>query len=190
VDHLTNQPVAERGRSEGARDLIRKIVGDEKYAVPDLIEKRAEIVIWHEDIYAVTDALGFCTFIDTVAYKINPDYIADILNQAIGTEFKRDELMLAGRRILTLERAFNIREGFSRQHDRLPWRIMNEPVSEGPQKGHITDSAQLEVMLDDYYELNGWDKKTGIPRKETLVHLGLLELCADIYENKSHRANQ
>lgn len=87
--------------------------------------------------------------------------------------------MLAGRRIVTLERCFNVREGARRQDDVLPWRMMNERVTEGPQKGLITDKEELDWMLGQYYEMHGWDPQTGIPRRETLERLGLLELCGD-----------
>jgi aldehyde:ferredoxin oxidoreductase len=28
-------------------------------------------------------------------------------------------------------------------------------------------------MMDEYYQLRGWDSKTGLPEKETLNKLGL-----------------
>jgi len=34
-------------------------------------------------------------------------------------------------------------------------------------------------LLDQYYEAHGWDVGTGIPKRETLETLGLLELCGD-----------
>ena len=96
------------------------------------------------------------------------------------SDMTEEELMKAGRRIFTLERAFNIREGLRRGADQLPWRMMNEPLADGPAKGVMTSEKQLNQMLDEYYELAGWNKETGIPNQETLVELGLLELCQDI----------
>jgi aldehyde:ferredoxin oxidoreductase len=106
--------------------------------------------------------------------------MAQLFGHALGIQFSEEELMLAGRRIVTLERCFNVREGARREDDVLPWRMMNEPVTEGPQKGLITDKEGLDWMLDQYYEMHGWDPQTGIPTPRTLKDLGLLELCGDI----------
>jgi aldehyde:ferredoxin oxidoreductase len=178
-DHLMTEPLAEFGSSEDAIQLIGRITGDEAYADATLTEKRAEIVRWHEDCYAATDALGFCAFNSTASYVVNPENMAQLLGHALGRQFSEEQLMLAGRRIVTLERCFNVREGARRQDDVLPWRMMNERVTEGPQKGLITDKEELDWMLGQYYEMHGWDPQTGIPRRETLERLGLLELCGD-----------
>lgn len=179
-DHLMTEALAEFGFTPEARDLIKKITGDEKYADATLLEKRADIVRWHEDCYAATDALGFCVFTSTSSYAVTPENMAQLFGHALGIQFSEEELMLAGRRIVTLERCFNVREGARREEDVLPWRMMNEPVTEGPQKGLITDKEELDWMLDQYYEMHGWDPQTGIPTAKTLKDLGLLELCGDI----------
>ena len=87
--------------------------------------------------------------------------------------------MLAGRRIVTLERCFNAREGARRKDDVLPWRMMNDPVADGPHKGFTTNREQLDRMLDEYYQMHGWDVQTGVPTPEVLKELGLLALCGD-----------
>ena len=57
---------------------------------------------------------------------------------------------------------------------------MKEPVPKGPQEGLVTDKEILDRMLDEYYEMHGWDLHTGIPNPETLESLGLIELCGDV----------
>jgi aldehyde:ferredoxin oxidoreductase len=176
-DHLMTETYAEFGFTEEARDVIRKITGDEKYANATLLEKRADIVRWHEDCYAATEALGFCVFTSTAAFAVNPENMAELFGHALGIEFSEEELMLGGRRIVTLERCFNAREGARREDDVLPWRMMNEPVPDGPNKGMITGQAMLDRFLDEYYTLHGWDPATGIPRPETLKALDLADVC-------------
>jgi len=176
-DHLMTETYAEFGFTEESRDVIRKITGDEKYANATLLEKRADIVRWHEDCYAATEALGFCVFTSTAAFAVNPENMAELFGHALGIEFSEEELMLGGRRIVTLERCFNAREGARRKDDLLPWRMMNEPVPDGPNKGMITDQAMLDRFLDEYYALHGWDPATGIPRPETLKTLDLADVC-------------
>lgn len=179
-DHLMTELIAELGYSEGGREVVEKITGSKEYADPDMIEKRAELVCWHEDCYAATDALGFCAFTSTSAYAVTPANMAELMGHALGFELSEEQLMMAGRRVVTLERCFNVREGARRKDDTLPWRAMHEPVPSGPKKGMITDQASLDTMLDDYYSLHGWDPATAIPKQETLVALGLAELCSDI----------
>jgi len=178
-DHLMTETFAEFGFTEEARALIKKITGDEKFADPTLVEKRADIVLWHEDCYAATEALGFCVFTSTAAFAVNPQNMSQLFGHALGVEFSEEELMRAGRRTVNLERCFNVREGALRADDTLPWRMMNTPVPEGPQEGMVTDKEMLDQLLDQYYEAHGWDVGTGIPKRETLETLGLLELCGD-----------
>ncbi len=178
-DHLMTECLAEFGATDEARALVREITGDEKWADATLVDKRAEIVRWHEDCYAASDALGFCAFSTTAAYGVHPKTMAQLLGHAFGLRFSEDELMTAGRRIVTLERCFNVREGARREHDKLPWRMMNEPVPSGRLQGLVTDHATLDGMLDEYYELHGWDVDTGIPKAETLEVLSLLALCRE-----------
>jgi len=178
-DHLMTETFAEFGLSKEAREVIRKITGDEKYADPHLTDKRAEIVRWHEDVYGASEALGFCVFTSTAAFAVNPENMAQLMSYALGTPFDEEQLMLGGRRMVTVERCFNVREGARRTDDRLPWRMMNERVPAGPNQGMITDQPMLDGLLDQYYGMHGWDSATAIPRAETLESLGLLELCGD-----------
>jgi len=177
-DHLMTETIAEFGFTEEARALIARITGDEKYADATILEKRADIVRWHEDCYAACDALGFCAFTSTDSYAVNPQNMSQLLGHALGIPITEEELMKAGRRIVTLERFFNIREGARREHDVLPWRMMNEPVTSGPQEGFITDTQTLDLLLDQYYTMHGWDLPTGIPKRDTLKSLGLLDICS------------
>ena len=67
----------------------------------------------------------------------------------------------AGERIVNLERSFNVREGVRRKDDRLPWKVMHEPIPEGPSAGMYCPPADGR-MLDAYYALRGWDGD-GVP---------------------------
>jgi len=78
-----------------------------------------------------------------------------------------------GERINNLARLFNVREGFTREHDTFPYRLMNEPLKSGASAGQIISQFDLDQMLDEYYSARGWDKN-GIPRPAKLKELGLL----------------
>jgi aldehyde:ferredoxin oxidoreductase len=60
-----------------------------------------------------------------------------------------------------------------RSDDRLPWRLMNETQPEGPLKGFSNSREELDMLLDQYYDLHGWDKKTSWPTAEVLRGLNL-----------------
>ena len=80
-------------------------------------------------------------------------------------------LNLVGERIVTLERCFNVREGFSRKDDTLPERMTTEQLQNaGPATGQVV--RNLDALLDEYYNALGYSKD-GIPTKETLDRLGL-----------------
>ena len=48
-----------------------------------------------------------------------------------------------------------------------------EPLPEGPAKGAVLSRNTINQLLDEYYELRGWDKRSGIPTEEKLIELGL-----------------
>ena len=172
-DHLHTETMAEFGTSPEAIALIEELTGDKKWASPYFTEYRPEIVRWHEDCYAITDALGFCAFATTLAYGVNPKNMAEMFSAATGIEIDEKGIMLAGRRIVTLEKCFNVREGADRKLDDLPYRLMHEPSPSGPGKGLVNSREELDGMLDKYYELHEWDLKTSWPYRRTLDKLNL-----------------
>ena len=177
-DHLHTQCYAEDGSSPEAKALIGKICGSEAYANHKLTEKRGEIVRFHEDWYATVDSLGICTFVTiSRGYLILPNVLAELYRSATGRAMEEGELLRIGRRIINLEKAFNVREGATRKDDTLPWRTMNEPIPNGPYEGMTTSKDELDRMLDEYYELHGWNKENGCPTRKGLETLGLKEVA-------------
>ncbi len=83
-----------------------------------------------------------------------------------------------GERIYNLERAFNVREGFSRKDDVFPSRITTEPLKNaGPSEGQVI--RKPDALLDEYYHNRGWDEN-GIPTPQKLRELGLEGVIKDI----------
>ncbi|MHB1404168.1 MAG: aldehyde ferredoxin oxidoreductase family protein [Desulfitobacteriaceae bacterium] len=181
-DHLHTEAFAEFGMSPEARQLIKKITGDEKYANPYLTEKRAEIVRWHEDCYSVTDALGFCAFATTALYGISPQIMAELFSAATGMEFTEEDILWAGRRILTQEKCYNVSLGADRKDDTLPWRLMHEPTPNQPDTTAINSKEELDGLLDEYYTLHEWDVNSGKPTKNILEKLDLADVAAELFK--------
>jgi aldehyde:ferredoxin oxidoreductase len=122
------------------------------------------------------NSLVVCMF-TIIAFTVEPGQYARHLTALTGTTYDKDKLLEVGERIWNLQRAFNVREGFSRKNDRLPHRLTSEPLPNGPDKGSV---VHLERMLDEYYEARGWDKATGWPTKEKLTALGLDDVAKDL----------
>jgi len=131
---------------------------------------KVDYVIKAENFYfALSDSLIMCKFAG-VGYKTRQ--FIQVIKAVTGWNVGADELMKTGERIFNLCRAFNIREGITRKDDRLPERIA-EPATTGPTRGQALDATTLGLMLDNYYEIRGWDKATGIPTRSRLEELGL-----------------
>ena len=105
-----------------------------------------------------------------------------ILNSCTGLDFTLKDVMNVGARLVTLDRAFNAREGFRRKDDSVPRRMKEEPV--GAQFYGPLKQEDFDKMLDEYYEFQGWDKKTSIPTKKILEELGLSYVVDDLKKHK------
>ena len=75
-----------------------------------------------------------------------------------------------GERVLNMERLFISKAGFGRDDDRLPSRMLNDPLPDGPNRGKV---VPMEALKDEFYATCGWDPKTGFPKTETLERLGI-----------------
>ena len=133
-------------------------------------EKRAQIVKDQQDYGAATDCLVACWF---VRGAIGAELYVRMVNAATGMEMTAKEFIKVGERIWNLVRLFNAREGFTARDDTLPKRMLTEPLPSGVARGKKLTQVMLSRMLDEYYELRGWDKRKGIPKKEKLKELKL-----------------
>ncbi|MBI4186076.1 MAG: aldehyde ferredoxin oxidoreductase family protein [Chloroflexi bacterium] len=145
----------------------------------------AVMTIVLEDEIRMADIVGTCKFSGTL--KLNYDkaegdmpYYADILSAVTGVRFDPEGLILTAERLMTLQKAYNVRLGLGRQHDQVHVRF-REPKS-GPLKGVKFSQEDYDRMLSRYYELHGWDPDTGIPRRDTLDFLGLKQVADDLEE--------
>lgn len=134
--------------------------------------KPAYTKVFH-DLTAVIDSMGLCVF--TTFGLGTKDYV-DMYNAVCGEIYNEETLLEAGDRIWTLEKIFNLKAGIDSTQDTLPERLLESPLPEGPSKGQV---HELDKLLPGYYEVRGWNEN-GIPKKETLVKLGLEEYIADI----------
>lgn len=121
----------------------------------------------------IRDSLVICAFIYERAFgtQLNDETPA-IMKYITGWDMTLDEIITIAERIYTMERTINVRRGVDRSADTLPYRVMNEPIPEGPSKGWYCSAEELSRMLDEYYSLRKWNSN-GVPEKERLQELGI-----------------
>jgi aldehyde:ferredoxin oxidoreductase len=138
--------------------LLGKLYGGEVDSDFTSYRGKGRMIWWHELLYAVCDALGVCRFMTVFSSPHSPQYeeFGQLIYLSSGLKISAEDLKTIGERICTLERRMLSLRGLDRRHDTLPSRYF-EPIPEGPAKGHKIDPAELNKMLDEYYELHGWD---------------------------------
>lgn len=140
-----------------------------------------ERVFSRECYKAVIDSIGIC------AYALNQsieDYSA-VLSSVTGLDYSPTKLLKIGRQVQNIEKAFNtLHAGFTRKDDYPPERYYSEPVKSGPHAGEKIDHDEWERMLDKYYALHGWDRKTSWQTKECLYELDLPEVAEKLEKAK------
>jgi aldehyde:ferredoxin oxidoreductase len=106
-----------------------------------------------------------------------------IFNLVTGKDWDVNQLLEVSERIRNLERMFDVRQGLRRKDDSLPKKFFEKPLSKGTFEGEVLDREKFEEMKDEYYELRGWDKETGVPTKEKLIELGLGDVADEVLGN-------
>ena len=123
-------------------------------------------------------AVGLCYFGPAPRSFIQVEDVLNIVRAATGWDVSVPDLLRIGERATNMARAFNIREGFSRQDDVLPERLF-QPLDSGALTGVALPREPFEQMLTDLYEIKGWDPVTTAPSRERLRDLGI-EWVADL----------
>jgi len=113
------------------------------------------------------DSLVFCHFC-----LFMPGQITELVRAITGWNATAWELMKVGERCINMTRAFNFREGMSRDDDWLPRRF-SVPFTSGPLDGVALGEEQLRQAIDTYYTMVGWEKESGTPTLGKLQELGI-----------------
>jgi len=157
-------------------DFLEELYGGPVSSDYTSYDGKSRMIWWQERLYAVTDSIGICKFQTVFCAVHAPKWneFSKLIQLATGLKFSKSQLTQIGERIYTLERMFNLREGFTRKDDNLPERYFKEPTPLGLPiaKGKKIDRKKFEIMLDEYYALHGWSKN-GVPTKKALAKLGL-----------------
>ena len=163
--------------NKGASHMEGDVAYEEVFGVPvkeDLLatKGKGELVAHFQDAFALIDASGLCVFL-ALRYVFNqdrmilPTRLSQLMKLTTGIDHTPKGVLTAAERVYNLERMFLLKAGST--EDTLPPRMLNEPLPDGPAKGHVN---RLGEMLPEYYKVRGWDEN-GVPTREKLTELGL-----------------
>jgi len=184
------------GDEDGLRKLLA--VGEHLYGCGDAVDPlggyrcKAGPAVFHHDRGAIKDSLGICDNIfPLLTSQKEDDWLVRVdgvdgqflehhlFQAATGWDISRDEFYACGARIFTAERMLAHRNwGRSRETDETIIPYLSYP--DGGKSPWLTEPVTLDVgrfaaLLDEYYDLRGWDRTTAQPHVETLCTLGMEE---------------
>jgi aldehyde:ferredoxin oxidoreductase len=141
--------------TRGACHLQAYLIGPEVLSIPEFVNPatkigKAGLVRRMQDAFAVFDSLIICKYYFPAIFtslEFELDEIADLLVALTGWSWSGEMLHEVGSRIFTVERLFNLREGFGFKQDCLPERF----------------GIDLSYLLVEYYRERGWSE-SGVPQ--------------------------
>ena len=183
--------------TEVLRGIARRFWGGEGAADFTTLEGKARAARLIQHRQYAKESLVTCDWMYPVIDLPNsPDHIGDpgiesrILSAATGIDYTVEDLDRIGSRIFELQRAILLREGHRAKRDDL----LPEEFHEQPLEDHVADpecivpgrngrivsrlGERVEMrdfirLREEYYQLRGWDVKTGLQTREGLAGLDL-----------------
>jgi aldehyde:ferredoxin oxidoreductase len=147
---------------------------DSPMAADVLDTEKVRFALRTQYAFSAMDTANVCQFVFGPGWELlGMEEVAAMTNAVTGWDLSVDDLLVYGERRLNMLRAFNAREGITRDQDTLPRRLFDEPLQGGTSDGIVVDEAEFEAALDEYYRQARWDPETGNPTRETLERLDL-----------------
>ena len=191
-------------RADAERERIRRL-GECVYGHPSAAdpwagyEGKAYAASYHCDRNPLKDSMGICDNIFPLI--VNPD-TQDLLvrvgeiegrhfewymaGPAFGEDWTRETFYRIGTRVFTVERAIHIRNwNRTRRTDETVIPYLSQPSPHpSPYTGKVMD-VELDRqafgrLMDEFYDLRGWDRETGWPYRETWEHLGMRDVADEL----------
>jgi aldehyde:ferredoxin oxidoreductase len=109
-----------------------------------------------EDRAAAMDSLILCKFLRGVFDEPWVEWAA-LLAPVTGWDIDGAELHDTARGIVAAKHAFNRREGWTREEDTLPARLLDDPITLPSGREASLSRARLDAMVDAYHRTRGLD---------------------------------
>lgn len=122
---------------------------------------------------AVLDSLVVCKFLRGVFGDLMEES-ARMLAAVTGWQVDASEVRRLGERVVTARKLVNVREGWTRDEDTLPARLLEEPQDGGGTRFRLSRD-ELDRMIAAYYRAHGWTERGDVPY-ERVLGLGLADL--------------
>jgi aldehyde:ferredoxin oxidoreductase len=167
------------GSGASVHDLIAG--GGEVRRLPKAgVGGQSENVIESQHLRPAFDLLGVCR-LQFMELGFEVEHYESLFRLCTGRPLAWRDLLETSEKVWNLTRCISLREvpGFGRGHDYPPARLMEEPVPDGPNKGHRLSREEIDQLLDEYYDARGWDRQ-GRPRASTLRRLGLEDVAGSL----------
>jgi aldehyde:ferredoxin oxidoreductase len=180
--HVTGSPVCET-LMDFDKDKVFEVYGVTTVNEPTSFEGKVKLVEYFERFHRVCNALGICHFCTAWTDVFLPGFseIAELYSAATGWEMTEEGLRRITTKILNVEKAFNLlHTNFDRKDDYPPPRDLTEPIPTGKFAGFRLTREKWDKLLDEYYEMNHWDKKNSFPTRKCLKDLGLGQIADDL----------
>lgn len=146
-----------------------------------LNEEKVNFALNTQYSYSALDTVNVCQFVFGPGWQLySMGELAKTTSAVTGWDVSIEELQTVGARRLNMMRAFNAREGITREKDTLPKRFFDEPLKGGRTDGLAVDRDEFDTALDAYYTQAGWDTASGNPTRETLEALELAWVADEI----------
>lgn len=157
-------------------------------------EDKAQPAIWHQHESVLKDSLPLCDQAWPLLYSMRSEdnYLrinvskhgtiegksleAYLYRATTGDDIDDSELRKRAERVFNLERVIQVNNYRRTREDDvaiIPYFETPESLSGPSGKLESLDREKFLKLVDEYYELRGWDKTTGRPTKEKLTELGL-----------------
>jgi aldehyde:ferredoxin oxidoreductase len=157
ADHLRGMPTEE---------IFYSLIDPTKATSYD----KAALVIHYQRINTLADATGICKFATkSLLQAVGIEDMMDLYTAVTGRKMDLTCFIRAADRIYNLERHMHAQEGITRENDLPIGKWANEPVQNGPFKGERIDLESFNKLLDEYYQLRGWNTETGTPYPQSIL---------------------
>lgn len=183
------------------RAIARKFWGSELAGDFSTYEAKAMAARKIQDRQYAKDSLILCDLTWPIMWtELTSDHVGDpsveskILSAVTGKEVDEEGLYKIGERVFNLQRAIIGREGHrGRASDKLPDFYFTVPIEAdawneeclapgkdgqtSSKRGTVLEREKFEKLMDEYYELRGWDVPTGLQTRAKLQELGLGDIA-------------
>ena len=175
------------GSSGSVHELITSEGEAEKLPKSEVVGRAANVIA-SQHLRPLFDMLGICR-LQFMELGFEVEHYERLYEVVTGKRMSWEEMLSVSEKVWQLTRSISAREvpGFGRNWDYPPERLMSEPVPDGPNQGHCITRQEVDILLDEYYAMRGWDAN-GIPKAETLRQFGLEDVAAGMDSWACHRS--